>query len=157
MTNHNMTFHEHVAELRKRLIYIICFFALALVGAFFLAEPVITYLQHTEEAAKLQLNAFRLTDPLKVYMQTAFIIACVLTSPFILYQIWAFVAPGLYEKERKITLTYIPVSVILFTAGSSFSSFILFPFVVHFITRISNELDLNQVIGINEYFCFYFN
>ncbi|WP_412059476.1 twin-arginine translocase subunit TatC, partial [Bacillus vallismortis] len=49
-----------------------------------------------------------MTDPLFVFMQFAFIIGIVLTSPVILYQLWAFVSPGLYEKERKVTLSYIP-------------------------------------------------
>lgn len=87
-------------------------------------------------------------------MQFAFIIGLVLTSPIILFQLWAFVSPGLYEKERKVTLGYIPIAIMLFLAGVSFSYYILFPFVVDFMKRISNDLDVNQVIGINEYFHF---
>ncbi|MFP9170444.1 twin-arginine translocase subunit TatC, partial [Enterococcus faecalis] len=81
-----------------------------------------------------------LTDPLYVFMQFAFIIGIVLTSPVILYKLWAFVSPGLYEKERKVTLSYIPVSILLFLAGLSFSYYILFPFVVDFMKRISQDL-----------------
>jgi len=114
MEKNELTVIEHFVELRRRLIFIIVFFLLAMIGSFFLAEPLIVYLQQTDEAASLELNAFRLTDPLMIYMQIAFIIACVITSPFVLYQLWAFISPGLYEKEKKITLAYIPVSVFLF-------------------------------------------
>jgi sec-independent protein translocase protein TatC len=102
------------------------------------------------------MNAFRLTDPVKIYMQFAFLIAFIITSPVILYQLWAFISPGLSDKERKVTLSYIPVSVILFVGGIAFAYFILFPFVVEFMTSIANRLDINQVIGINEYFQFLF-
>src|SRR5690606_2941829 len=154
MNEKEMSVYDHIGELRKRLIYVVVFFFIVALGSFFLAEPVILYLQNAEEAKELTMNAFRMTDPIKIYMQFAFIIALVISSPFLLYQLWAFISPGLYEKERKVTLSYIPLSVILFLLGVSFSYFILFPFVVNFMTRLANRLDINQVIGINEYFQF---
>ena len=154
MTEKEMSVYEHIGELRKRLIYVVVFFFLAMVGGFFLAEPIIVYLQNADEAKELTMNAFRLTDPIKIYMQFAFIVAFVITSPIILFQFWSFISPGLYEKERKVTLSYIPISVFLFLAGISFSYFILFPFVVDFMGRLAERLAINQVIGINEYFQF---
>ncbi|MDX8363298.1 twin-arginine translocase subunit TatC [Cytobacillus sp. IB215316] len=151
-----MSVYDHIGELRKRLIIAAVFFVMATIGSFFLAEPIIVYLQQADEAKELTMNAFSLTDPIKIYMQFAFIIAFVITAPVILYQLWAFISPGLYEKERKITLSYIPISVLLFLGGVSFSYFILFPFVIEFMTRISERLTVNQVIGINEYFQFLF-
>lgn len=154
MRQDEMSVIEHITELRKRLVIVVVFFFLAVIGGFLLSGPIIIYLQHTDEAKALTLNAFNLTDPLMVYMKFAFIIAFVITSPIILYQLWSFVSPGLYEKERKVTLSYIPISVFLFLLGVAFSYFILFPFVIDFMERISNKLDVNQVIGINEYFSF---
>jgi sec-independent protein translocase protein TatC len=156
MSHKDMTIYEHIGELRKRLVMTVVFLFCAMIIGFFLAEPLIVYLQGADEAKELTMNAFRLTDPVKIYMQFAFIIAFVLTSPVILYQFWAFISPGLYETERRVTLSYIPVSVILFIGGVAFSYFILFPFVVDFMTRIADRLDINQVIGINEYFQFLF-
>ncbi len=156
MTEKEMSVYDHIGELRKRLIYIVVFFFLAMVGGFFLAEPIIVYLQQADEAKELTMNSFRPADPIKIYMQFAFIIAFVITSPIILYQLWAFISPGLYEKERKVTLSYIPISVFLFLLGISFSYFILFPFVFDFMGRLAARLDINQVIGINEYFQFLF-
>ncbi len=154
MKVNQMSLLEHIAELRKRLLIVALAFVVFFIAGFFLAKPIIVYLQETDEAKQLTLNAFNLTDPLYVFMQFAFIIGIVLTSPVILYQLWAFVSPGLYEKERKVTLSYIPISILLFLAGLSFSYYILFPFVVDFMKRISQDLNVNQVIGINEYFHF---
>lgn len=148
----DMSVVEHIEELRKRIIIVAIFFLAAMIGSFFIAEPVIIFLQ--QEAEGLTMNAFRLTDPLKIYMQFAFILSFIITAPIALYQLWAFISPGLYEKEQRITLSYIPISVVLFLGGVSFSYFILFPFVVDFMKRLSERLDIQQVIGINEYFTF---
>ncbi|MCH1627451.1 twin-arginine translocase subunit TatC [Fredinandcohnia quinoae] len=154
MNDNEMSVFDHIGELRKRLIYVVVFFLIVFVASLFFAEHLILYLQNAREAKELTMNAFRITDPIKIYMQFAFIIALVITSPFLLYQLWAFISPGLYEKERKVTLSYIPVSVILFLIGISFSYFILFPFVVKFMGGLAERLAINQVIGINEYFQF---
>jgi sec-independent protein translocase protein TatC len=152
----DMTLYEHIGELRKRLMFVVVFFVLAVIASFFLAEPLIRYLQGADEAKELTMNAFRMTDPLKIYMEMMVFIALIVTSPVILFQLWSFVSPGLYEKERKVTLSYIPFSLILFLGGLSFSYFILFPYVVEFMMTLSDSLEIEQVIGINEYFHFLF-
>ncbi len=95
MKGKEMSLLEHIKELRRRLMFTAFFFAVFVMAGFFLAKPIIIYLQQTEEAKLLTLNAFKLTDPLLVYMQFAFIIGAVMTSPLILYQLWAFISPGL--------------------------------------------------------------
>ncbi|MBA2876951.1 twin-arginine translocase subunit TatC [Thermaerobacillus caldiproteolyticus] len=154
MNDKEMSVYEHLGELRKRLIIVVVFFVIAMIASFFLVEPVILYLQKAGEAKELTMNAFRLTDPIKIYMQFAFVIALIMTSPVLLYQLWAFISPGLYERERKVTLSYIPLSLLLFLAGVSFAYFVLFPFVVHFMQNLASSLGIHQVIGINEYFEF---
>ncbi|KAB7704479.1 twin-arginine translocase subunit TatC [Bacillus aerolatus] len=156
MSRQDMTIYEHIGELRKRLIIVVVFLFLAMIAGLFLAEPIIRYLQHADEAKELTMNAFRVTDPLKIYFQMAFVIAFILTSPMILYQLWAFVNPGLLESEKKVTLSYIPISVLLFLAGLSFSYLVLFPYIIHFMMKLSGNLNIEQVIGINEYFQFLF-
>ncbi|MFP3422062.1 twin-arginine translocase subunit TatC, partial [Bacillus sp. SIMBA_161] len=74
-----MTVVEHIGELRKRLTLIVVFFLLALIAGFFLAEPLIRYLQFSEEARNLTLNAFKITDPIKIYMQVMMILALIIT------------------------------------------------------------------------------
>ncbi|MCD7036419.1 twin-arginine translocase subunit TatC [Metabacillus sp. GX 13764] len=154
MKQKEMSVYDHLAEVRMRLFAVALFFAAALIAGFFLTKPVMVYLQHTNEAKLFALNAFKLTDPMLVYMQFTFIIAIIITSPVILYQLWAFVSPGLYEKERKVTLSYIPIALLLFLLGISFGYFVLFPIVVGFMTKISRELGIAQVIGVHEYFTF---
>jgi len=156
MNQTDMTILDHIEELRKRLLIIVVFFVLAVVVSFFIAQPLIKWIQHASVAQEITMNAFRVTDPFKVFMQMAFVLAFIVTSPVILYQLWAFISPGLLEKERKVTLSYIPVSVTLFLAGVLFSYFVLFPFVIRFMLGLSGNMEIQTTIGINEYFQFLF-
>lgn len=154
MDEKKQTVIEHLEELRKRIIIVVIFFIFALIIGFFAAGPIVIFLQSAPEAANIPMNAFKLTDPFKVYIKFAFLTAFIITSPVLLYQLWAFISPGLYPNERKVTLAYIPISVLLFLGGILFSYFVLFPFALRFIGRLSDMLNINEMYGINEYFSF---
>ncbi|SOB98433.1 sec-independent protein translocase protein TatC [Ureibacillus xyleni] len=156
MNPKELTVIEHIEELRKRLFICAAYLVVALIGSFYLAEPIIKYIQHQGEADKITLNAFNVADPLTVYLEVTFVVALVITSPIILYQLWAFITPGLHERERKATLKYIPYSFLLFIGGLAFGYFVLFPNVLNFMMNLSNNLEIEQEIGINEYFSFLF-
>ena len=156
MNSNNQTVIEHIEELRKRLYFTVVFFIIAIAGAFFLAEPLIHFLQNSDTAQSLELNAFKVTDSIKIYFQMIFYIALLLISPIILYQLWAFVSPGLYDKERKVTLSYIPFAFILFIAGIAFSYFLLFPYILNFMLDLNARLEIEPTIGIGYYFSFLF-
>lgn len=154
MSEKEMSVYDHIGELRKRVILVAVVFLVTTVAGLFFAEPIIRYLQQADRAKDLTMNAFRLTDPIKIYFQFSFVIGCVLTAPLALYQLWAFISPGLYERERKVTLGYIPLSLFLFLAGVAFSYFVLLPYVLNFSASLAENLNVTQVIGINEYFDF---
>ncbi|GGE55938.1 Sec-independent protein translocase protein TatCy [Pullulanibacillus camelliae] len=154
MSDKSMSITKHLQELRRRILIVIIGFIIAFIIGFFLAKPAIVYLQHADIANGIDLNNFRITDPINIFMEMAFVIGIVMVSPLIMYQLWAFVSPGLYENERKVTLSYIPISILLFLGGVAFAYFILFPYVLHFMVHLSQSLGIHNVIGINEYFRF---
>ncbi|HWK23953.1 MAG TPA: twin-arginine translocase subunit TatC [Ureibacillus sp.] len=156
MNPKELTVIEHIEELRKRLFICAFFFVLALIVSFYFAKPIIKYIQYSEQAEQLTLNAFNVGDPLTVYLEVTFIVALMITSPIILYQLWAFITPGLHETERKATLKYIPYAFLLFVVGLAFGYYILFPNVMNFMMQLSQDLEIQQTIGINEYFGFLF-
>lgn len=94
MKVNQMSLLEHIAELRKRLLIVALAFVVFFIAGFFLAKPIIVYLQETDEAKQLTLNAFNLTDPLYVFMQFAFIIGIVLTSCGYSLSALGFCEPG---------------------------------------------------------------
>ncbi|WP_010291039.1 twin-arginine translocase subunit TatC [Kurthia massiliensis] len=156
MEHNELTLAQHIEELRKRLIIITAFFVVSVIIGLFVAKPLIHFLQYSDHAKALQLHAFNVTDPLKIYFQVDFVVALVLTMPVIMYQLWAFVRPGLYVYEQKATLRYIPYVVVLFIVGVLFSYNILFPYIMKFMMQWSKEMDVTQTIGIYEYFQFLF-
>jgi sec-independent protein translocase protein TatC len=154
MSEKTMSVVDHLTELRTRIVVVLIGFVVTFVAGLFLAKPVILFLQHAEQAKNIDMNAFRVTDPLDVYMKFAFIIGIVLCSPVIMYQIWAFIRPGLLEHEQKVTLSYIPMTFFLFIFGLMFSYFIIFPNILGFMQDLGQSLNIDNVIGINEYFSF---
>jgi len=129
------------------------------VFAFFLialpsVKYVLAYLQADLVERGLELNAFGVADPLMIYLNLALVIGLVASGPFLLYQLWAFVAPGLHPNERKATLAYIPIIFILFLIGLAFAYYWLFPLVLDISTDLGQDLGLTQIIGASNYFTF---
>ncbi len=154
MSDKKMSVVDHLTELRTRIIVVLIGFVVTFIAGLFLSKPVILFLQHADQAKAIDMNAFRVTDPLDVYMKFAFIIGLVLCSPVIMYQLWAFIRPGLLDHEQKVTLSYIPMTFFLFVFGVLFSYFIIFPNILGFMKNLGQSLHIDNVIGINEYFSF---
>ena len=154
MNSKELTVVEHMEELRKRLFIVAIFFVIALFVGFYTAKPIIKYVQLEGEEYNLTLNALSVGDPLTVYLQVTFIVACVLVSPVLLYQLWSFVTPGLNESERKATLKYIPYAFVLCIVGILFAYYILLPFVIQFMLGLAYDLEIEDTFGIKDYFSF---
>lgn len=156
MNDKNLTIIEHIDEFRKRLFVLVVFFVVAIIGSFFLAKPLIQFLQVDGEVKNITLNAFNVIDPIMIYLKVIIFIAVIIISPIIMYQFWAFISPGLHERERRVTLSYIPFSFLLSVSGIAFAYFVLLPYVMRFMMNLSSDLGIVQTIGINEYFGFLF-
>ena len=98
-----MPLTEHLGELRKRIIYCLIVFVLGLVGGLFGAQPVFDYLVEAAPVDSLDLHAFSPWDAIGLYMKFAIIISFVAAIPFTMFQLWAFVRPGLGKNEQRAT------------------------------------------------------
>jgi sec-independent protein translocase protein TatC len=136
------SFITHLIELRDRLlravasvvVMFICLFPWANDLYSLLAQPLIAKLpQGSQMIATGVASTFFI--PVKVAMMTAFLIAL----PYVLYQMWAFIAPGLYRHERKLALPLLVASVFLFFAGMAFAYFLVFPVVFGFLAGATPE------------------
>ena len=138
----NQTLIEHLIELRDRLLRIVvltvvlfaCMFPFANEIYSFVSEPLRVYLPESStmiatDVASPFLTPFKLTMVLAVFA----------AMPVILYQTWAFIAPGLYKKERRIVLPLFASSVLLFYAGMAFAYYVVFPLVFGFFTSVGPE------------------
>jgi sec-independent protein translocase protein TatC len=150
-----MTFLEHLEDLRKRLFYS----AIAIVGGFIpcwifskqlyaiLARPVTQYLP-----AGTKLAFTHLTEPFMLYLKTAFMASIFFTSPFVFLQLWYFIAPGLYQKEKKYVVPFVLMTTVFFGLGAVFGYFVVFPFACRFFLTMGK--DFQPVIKVDEYFGF---
>ena len=130
------SFISHLIELRNRLLKIVLGFVLVFFALFPFANKIYALLA-APMLAKLpaggQMIATAVTTPFFVPMKVAMMAAFVISLPHTLYQIWAFVAPGLYSHEKKLMVPVITASSILFLAGMAFAYFAVFPVVFGFI------------------------
>lgn len=154
-----MTFFEHLAELRKRIINSL--YAIG-VGAFigvYLAKYFIKWITDPiiKALTDAHLNAHLFyTHPagyLNTYLTLGVYIGIVLASPVVLYQIWLFVAPALYKHERKAVTGFIFSTVFLFLAGIAFGYFVTLPYILRFLVSFQgNAGPIAPMITVNEYF-----
>ena len=148
-----MTFLEHLEDLRKRIFNSLIALLIAVIpGAIFskdifviLAKPVTRYLP---EGQKLAFTS--LTAPFALYMKVSFLAAVFIAVPVIFLQIWYFVAPGLYQKERKYVTPFVLFTSLLFIAGALFGYFIVFPFACKFFLKLGS--DFQPILTIDQYF-----
>lgn len=130
------SFISHLIELRGRLVKAVVGFLLIFFALFPFANKIYALLA-APMLAKLpaggHMIATAVTTPFFVPMKVTMMAAFLLALPFVLYQIWAFVAPGLYAHEKRLMLPLIAASVILFFTGMSFAYFVVFPVVFGFI------------------------
>ena len=149
-------FITHLIELRNRLLKIVLGFVLVFIGLFPFANKIYALLA-APMLAKLpeggQMIATAVTTPFFVPMKVAMMAAFIISLPHTLYQIWAFVAPGLYNHEKKLMVPVIAASTLLFIIGMAFVYFAVFPTVFGFIVG-SAPVGVAVMTDIGEYLDF---
>ena len=133
---------SHLVELRDRLIKVLIGIVVVVLGLFpfanqlysFMAEPLLKHLP-----AQSTMVAIDVASPFLTPFKLVMLAAVVVTIPWILYQAWAFVAPGLYKHERKWVLPLLASSSILFYVGMMFAYYVVFPLVFGFFTSTTPE------------------
>ena len=136
------TFISHLMELRDRLLRCMIAVGVVFVCLFPWAKELYSLLAQPLLAVLPQGGQMIATDVVGVFLvpvKVAGMVAIMITMPYLLYQLWAFVAPGLYAHEKKLVLPLVTTSSILFIAGMSFAYFLVFPVVFKFMASIAPE------------------
>jgi len=143
-----MTIMQHFAEMRRRILWTIGFFVLAFVFGWFVAPWVqgflTTPLIDTWDNAVLLYSG--ITDGLMIDLSLALLVAIMMTIPFAMWQIWAFVAPGLHRREKDFVIPIFVISPILFLVGAGFAFYILFPFVFKFFIELNESAPVPALV-----------
>lgn len=148
-----MSFLEHLEELRSRLIRAAIAIGIGFGVCVAFGERVFSIFAApiTKLLPKNSSLVFTsLPDPFFVYLKVAFITGIFLALPYVLYQVWLFVRPGLLEKEKKLAVPFIVVSTLLFYLGAVFAYFIVFPAAFQFFLSYETA-ELKPMISIKDY------
>lgn len=115
--------------------------------------PEFAMLQRMIETSK-QTVALNVQEAFLTYLKVSFVAGFVIASPWVFYQVWLFVAAGLYPHERHYVYIYLPISLTLFVVGALFCFFAVFPFVLHFLLQFNQMIGANPQIRLSEWISF---
>lgn len=158
-----LTFWDHLDELRNSLFRIICAVALFAVIAFVMKEELfgiilaprssdfITYRLLRTDDFSIHLMNTGLTEQFMIHMQTAIYAGLLIASPYILYELFRFVSPGLYDNERRYAVWIVGAAYLMFIIGTLVNYFIVFPFTVRFLGTYQVSPDVANMLTLQSY------
>jgi sec-independent protein translocase protein TatC len=152
-----MSVLNHLKELRRRLIYILFYFLFFFVVSFWFADLLLYYLRNSAYLENITWNVFSPGDSMEIYLKCMLLIGISFSFPIIIYNLLAFLKPGMTSQEISATFRFIPFSIIMLIIGFLFSYYILFPSLLNFTSIVNEKLGMTQTYGALEYFKFLFN
>lgn len=155
-----MSFLEHLEELRSRLIKMVAGVGIAFLASLTFGDKLWLFVQQPAEYAlrRLGINPPRLVAiaPMDqfniIWVKLPILASIFISSPWILYQIWGFIAPGLYKRERRWAAPFVICTAGLFIAGGCFAYFVAFRYALEFLLGIGRDVNVTPFVSITEYF-----
>jgi len=149
-----MSLMEHLEELRKRLVHSILWLIAGCVIAGILTTKLTGLIQRPLNQIGLKLTQVHPTDAINFDIKTALVFGAIFASPFILYQVWLFISPGMYANEKKYVWPFMSATVGLFLAGAWFGYRYVLPQAMVVLVQGFGK-NFNHMIGIEEYTGFF--
>lgn len=152
-----MPFLEHLEELRWRIIKIISAVIITSIGSYMISDYLFAWLRWPLENAvppgSVTLTFLKVGEGFTVRVKLAILAGIFISIPIIVYQIWRFVMPALYQKEKRVVIPLVFVSSILFLTGSLICFFWVLPMTIKFLIAVAPE-NVKPILTINEYLNF---
>jgi sec-independent protein translocase protein TatC len=153
-----MSFLDHLDELRKRLIRIAIYLAVGFLAGFYFADDLYNFLSAPLVAELGQVDVegsmtfTGLTGPFMTSMRVALLASVFLTLPFTLFEVWKFISPGLYRREKKYAIPFLLSSILLFLTGATFCYKIALPGAFNFLLEWGQKFNATRpMLKIDEY------
>jgi sec-independent protein translocase protein TatC len=155
MANDALPFTEHLEELRKRLMIAAGTWLAAFVGCYSFAEKIFHFVAEPVRVALpagSSLVFINATEPFFTYMKVAAMSGLLVSLPVILWQLWAFVAPGLYGHEKRFALPFVLISCLCFGLGTYFGFTYVFPTIFTFLISFGTDTgEINAMLSMGQY------
>lgn len=152
-----MSFLEHLEELRKRIIYACYGIAGGIAVSFLFIQDIFNFLTAPAIATLPEGSSLIYTQPTEafgLYINISFIAGAVFASPIIMYQVWRFIAPGLYANEKKFVIPFVLFSTLGFLGGAAFNHYVAYRYVMLYFASF-NALNLRYLPQLSEVFGLY--
>jgi len=149
-----MSLMEHLDELRKRIVHSALFLGGGFVVAWIFRNRIVELFQAPLIRINKTLMFTHPMDALNLYLQAALTAGAIMASPFILYQVWLFIAPGLYQKERRFVIPFMAATIGLFLTGASFGYFFVLPAAIQILV-VGFGHNFTPMISIEDYTGFF--
>jgi len=149
-----MSLMEHLDELRKRIVRSAIFLALGFVAAWAFHDRFVGFIQAPLNHIGKTLVFTHPMDPLNLDLQVSLIGGAILASPFILFQVWLFIAPGLYQEERRFVWPFMGATVALFLGGAAFGYYFVLPGAMQ-VLIVDFGKNFTPMVTIEEYSSFF--
>ena len=146
-----MSFFDHLTELRTRIIWSLIPSAVGLGIALYFTPVINKFIQRPLEKMNTKLTFTTPTEPFWNYMKVAMITGIFIAMPIILWNVWAFVAPGLHKHERKYAAPFVIVGSLLFLLGGAFALLVIVPYASTFLVSFGQEQGLQPMITVQNY------
>ena len=142
--NGKMSFLDHLDELRRRLIVSIVAVGIAFFICWAFRERIYDFVTiPITQFTGAKLKYVTPAEPFSVYMQISLLAGIFLASPIILWQVWLFISPGLYRREKKFALPFLAATTVLFLLGGVFAYRVALPLTLHFLQTFGDRLESN--------------
>ena len=150
-----MSLFDHLEELRRRILWSLAAVFVSFIGCWVFVDPLAAFLSrpiYRWLPEGTRLTFLGLSDPFILYVKIAALAGLFVASPVVLYQVWRFVAPGLYQRERRWVAPFVILGTLFFFAGGSFAYYVAFPFAVEFLLGVGQAFQ--PMITVDRYFRF---
>ncbi len=149
-----MSLMEHLAELRKRLIHSVVYLLIGMAVAWVFHVPLVKFIQKPLLDIHLSMTMTHPTDAINFFIKTAIVFGAIFASPFILYQVWLFISPGMYANEKRYVVPFMGVTVLLFLGGAWFGYRYVLPGAMQ-ILIVDFGKNFTHMITIEDYTSFF--
>ena len=147
-----MSFFDHLGELRRRILNSLIAVGVAFAACWYFADEIFNVFRRLIDESGAKLNQPEFTDAFTVQLKMALMAAIFLASPFILAQVWLFISPGLYRRERRYAGPFVVSATILFVLGGLFAYYIALPTGLKFLIDMGKGLEIETLISVSSAF-----
>lgn len=155
--HHEMTILEHLNDLRQRIVRAFVGVLVGFLCVYHFSETIFQWLMQPMCTAfgkpECPVVYTGVAEPFMVYLKVGFLGGIFLSAPWIFYQVWGFISPGLHAHEKKYVVPFVGVATLMFVGGALLGYFYIFPFAFEFFLKVATP-DIRPMLSMSDYFSF---